>query len=749
MPGVARQIGGQVLSDNDSTQVIGALCEVTINGTSVTKTATDADGKFIINLEGKSEATLTLSAPGYGVTDVVIPSGGRDIKDMVIYLPDAIDLQAVTVEANAVTHRNGRSIVYPSAQDIKASHTAIDLFQILPLHGLTADPINRSLSVDGGTPMILINNTPSTMNDVNALSPGDIDRIEYSRTTPARYIDKGYSGLIKITLKHRDNGGNIRLWGRGCPTTAFVDGDLSTSYHQGPSQFKLYYYGSWRNYQQVYDFKEQSYIGDDFRVDLKTQDRNPFNYFAQQIILGYDYRPDSKTIFSAKAYGTIQPSHRRNIASNEDSYAGNYDDYYESHQKYYTPSLDLFFHRDFNDNNSLEIQMVGTLKIDKFNSEDKYFIDPANPVNYAYSVDGTRRSLITEASYNHTFSPKTFFSAGYQNTISHSRNKYPDADFRPVLTENNNYIYASLSQTFGKFNLSLSTGAKLFWMKNDDNKRHFIRNLSNAYLTWNINNNWNMQASFNYSPSIPRLSAITDYKQQTTPYLINNGNPDLKVADYFKYRLSASYSYKKFSVSVYGEYETANNPRTDATTYLGNKMFLRQTINYDVQDHIGGSLQARISGIAGFGANVRMDVDNYHTVGPTWDERLTSFYAYASLWWNKGPFTVRYWRKIPCKYLNGSYVNKEENGDGLSFVYTPNKHWTVSAEWWYMFENKGTKYPQWDLSSTAPSYTDRYIKNNANMVVLSVTYNADFGSIFNTGRRRLNNADNSSSIVTY
>lgn len=46
-----------------------------------------------------------------------------------------------------------------------------------------------------------------------------------------------------------------------------------------------------------------------------------------------------------------------------------------------------------------------------------------------------------------------------------------------------------------------------------------------------------------------------------------------------------------------------------------------------------------------------------------------------------------------------------------------------------------------------PSKRDRYIKNNGNMVMLSVSYDTNFGSIFRSGRRKLNNADRSSSLL--
>lgn len=742
----ARQINGVVLSESDSTAVVGAVCELSSKGIAPLKAASDAAGAFTLNTPGKNAATLSVTATGYGQAEIVISEGGHDIKDLKIYLPDIKTLEAVTVTATATTVRNGRTIIYPSAHEASASASTVELFQKLPLPGLSADPINRSLSVDGGSPMILIDGVPSAMSDINVLNAKDIERVEYSRVTPARYADKGYKGLLQITLKRRTDGGSIELWARSATATAFVDDQVNATYHQGPSQFKLYFYNSWRNYQRVYDNTTQSYIGDDFRVDLKSHDRNPFNYVTNYLQFGYTYRPDSKTLFSAKLSGSINPSSRRYITSTEDSYAGDYESTSKTKNKYTSPSLDLFFRRDFDDANSLEIQAVGTLRFEDYNRLNTYNIDPANPQTYEVEIDNTRRSLITEIAYRHKFDNASELGAGFQNTLSHSRNKYLGTDYRPILTENNNYGYVNYSLTVDKFNFRVATGVKIFRMENGGNKRNFVRNLSSADINWNINDKWGLQANFSYTPSIPGLSALTDYEQQTTPYLIDNGNPNLKVAEYFNYRLMTSFSHKKFYASLTAYYNNANNPRTDEYFYLGDKKFLSQTVNYKTNEGAGASLQMKLSGIAGFGANVRLDVDWTHTQGTTWNKNLTTFYAYGSFWWSRGPWTISYWRKIPCKNLHGPYIGKEENGDGLSVTFRPDKHWMLQAGWWYMFA-RGTEYPQWNISTTAPAYIDRYIKDNANMVVITASYTADFGSIFRSGRRSLNNADNSSSIL--
>lgn len=743
----ARTIQGVVLSSGDSTAIIGASCRLLDGEKLLTATFTKENGTFILETDVKSPLKLDVSMTGYAPSRIIIEQGGRTLDVGKIYLDEGEMLEEITVTSNPLIYSKGRTIIYPSAFDVKSSSTAISLFQKMPLPGLEANPIMRSISVDGGSPIILINGVPSSIDDVNALQPKDIEKIEYSRFTPARYADRGGKGFINIILKRRDDGGQVYLWGRSAVTTAFVDASLRASYHQGPSQFTLTYTPSWRNYQDVYDNTTESYIGDDFRVDLESRDRNPFYYHSHNVRLKYDYSPSLKTLFSATF--SISPifDKRRSIANTVDSELGDYSNDNTSKSDALTPSLDLFLRHDFNDANSLEVQVVGSLSSSDYRRDNKYFFADGSEDIYSMNVDNRRRSLISEISYIHNFNNGLQLSAGYQNTVSHSTNTYLSSGYKPVLTENNNYIYARLGYNIGKVYLSLSTGGKLFWIKNDTNNRNFIRNISKAYVSWNISQGWNLEGAFQYTPGIPSLSSLTDYPQQVSPYLVSNGNPDLKVSDYYLWQLSPSFRYKKFSAALIMSYTTVSNFVMSDVRYIGDRLFLSQSINARKNWSSFAYLNLKISDIAGFGGNLSLQLNHYETMGDDWCHHLTSFDASFTLWWNKGPFTISYWRKIPGKYLSGNNVGKDENGDSLQLEYRPNKHWTIGASWMYMFDKKGTRYPAWNYSAVNPSTRERYIENNANMIVLSVSYSADFGSIFRTARRNLNNSDNGSSLL--
>lgn len=190
---------------------------------------------FTLETDNKSSLTLEVGMDGYSTTQIIIETGDATLNVGTIYLDDSITLNDIMETANSTISSKGRTIVYPSIQDVKSSSSSISLFQKHPLAGLQANPINLSLSVDGGSPYILINEIPSSIDDINALQPKDIEKVEFSRISPARYADKGTSGFPSITLKKRNDGGQVYAWGRSAVNTVFMDGNFRTSYHQGPS----------------------------------------------------------------------------------------------------------------------------------------------------------------------------------------------------------------------------------------------------------------------------------------------------------------------------------------------------------------------------------------------------------------------------------------------------------------------------------------------------------------------------------
>ena len=744
----ARTLVGLVYSDSTNTVVADAVCILYEGDKELSRTATGEDGIFRLQTDSEAALAVEIDKPGFSGTVVVVEAGSKNQDLGYIALSEASTLDELEVKGTEVVHSKGRTIVYPSEADLKASSTTLSLLQKLPLAGLFADPINRSLTVRNGAPMILINGIPATMSDVNSLKPGDIAKIEYSYITPARYADKGKNGFLSITLKEREDGGQVYLWGRSAVNTAFLDANLQASYHQGPSQFTLQYSPSWRNYQDAYDYSSMQYIGDDFKVDIEQHDRNPFNYHMHGVSLKYDFAPSERTVFSARFSATPTSSSNRIMGTMSDNILGEYDMRSRNSSRDFTQSLDMFLRHDFNAKNSLEVQVVGTLSSSDYRRDNNYNLNSDDDLQYINDINNRRRSLISEVSYVHNFDQSTSLSGGVQNSVSHNTNEYLGQNFKPVLTDNNNYIYARFAKQINRVYLTAASGAKMLWSRNNNIRRHYIRNMSSANITWYPNQKWTFEGVFSYSPSLPSLSALTNHEVQVSPYLWSNGNPDLKTSENFFYSIAGIYQHRKFSVVLQAAYNNIKNGVFNDVVYMGGGKFMSQSVNADKYTGMQGSLMLRVSDIYGFGANASIDLTRYDSRVGNWDYHLTSLFGRLNLWWNKGPWTISYYRKFPGKTLFGYNVSKQENGDALQVEFRPDKHWTLSAGWWYMFDKKGTRYPSWSHSPVNPAVNDRYIKDNGNMVCLSAIYTADFGALFKRNiRRSLNNNDSNNSLL--
>lgn len=105
----SRDIKGVVLSDADSTAIIGAECLVKVGDKMIQGASTGADGSFEISTAEKGAMALEVSMTGYAPTEIVIESGAGNINVGRIYLNEAEALGEVTVTGKHMIDARGRT----------------------------------------------------------------------------------------------------------------------------------------------------------------------------------------------------------------------------------------------------------------------------------------------------------------------------------------------------------------------------------------------------------------------------------------------------------------------------------------------------------------------------------------------------------------------------------------------------------------------------------------------------------------
>ncbi len=116
---------------------------------------------------------LPLSAPAMGQPPV----------------PDSlsVELEEVTVKASPVIRKADRDVYMPSAVTKEKSAGGLSLLNNMQLPGVGINDYKKTISVNGVTPELRINNRRTTIDKVMALDASNISRVELITNPGARY----------------------------------------------------------------------------------------------------------------------------------------------------------------------------------------------------------------------------------------------------------------------------------------------------------------------------------------------------------------------------------------------------------------------------------------------------------------------------------------------------------------------------------------------------------------------------------
>lgn len=124
-------------------------------------------------------------------------------------------------------------------------------------------------------------------NVLENLSPASVNKMEVSSHVPLEYIGQGYTGVVNIITKRKQEGStylNIDLLSH--PTKAFSSADANFSYDKG----KCSIYSAMNGFAFL---ANKSKTSDDYTVDdkrlLTTSDRSNY-YWDLKTMVGGDYR---------------------------------------------------------------------------------------------------------------------------------------------------------------------------------------------------------------------------------------------------------------------------------------------------------------------------------------------------------------------------------------------------------------------------------------------------------------------------
>ncbi|MBS1319849.1 MAG: TonB-dependent receptor [Parabacteroides sp.] len=720
----------------------------------ITGTTTDGKGRFMLDKVKAGDYLLAVSSLGYETQYIALDGFNKSIDLKEILMEDAaVSLDGVTVSASNTSSRSDRKLIFPSDRHVKASTNGMDLLQQLMLPKITVNPMSNEIKVPGnGEVQLRINGVKVELDEIKALLPTDIIRIEFHDNPGLRY--RNAEVVLDYIVRRPETGGNFSvdmsqgvnaLWGehRVSGKINHKKSEFGASYRIGPRDF----YGMSRDNEEIFHLADGTVLH-----RKETGDPSHASMFMHNLNLNYSVQDPEKYLFNAtfRYWNNHQPHwDYRGILSNLD----NPDDYVDmvdlNSSDNQVPALDLYYQRNLKNDQTLVFNVVGTYNR---TSSHRFYQESRGEellTDINNRVSGKKYSLIGEAIYEKKLANGNSLSGGVWHTQSFSDNEYRNGhDYETHMDQSASSIYGEFKGKVRKLDYMLGVElARLYYKQEgtDDSDQFYTFNPRFTLQYALPGQSFIRLKGYvgNLSPSLGNLNAV---EQVIDSLQLQRGNPRLE--SYMSYLLDLNYEYQKgiFYALVNGTYEYVPNAIMDEKYQEGNKIIQTWNNQKNWQRVVGFAMfrVGPIKDILQF--SFTGGVNHYISNGNTYSHRYTNWYCnmQASFTWKK--FMLMYqmntnWNRFWGETLEGgeniqmfmAKYNFKNLSLGIGAFNPFSDNWKVQSENWNQY---------------ASSKKTSYIKESSRLFVVSVSYNFSFGRTYKAGQKRLNNSDSDSGVMS-
>ncbi len=749
-------IKGRVTDASQEAVIAANVSLWTIDSTLVTGVTSDAQGKFALHKIKAGDYRLSISFIGLQSENILLKlNKSLDLGDVQLQ-EDAVSLGEVTVSASNVLQRVDRQIILPSESQLKRSFGAYDLLNNLGIARLQVDNLSNSMSVSGGgSVQTRINGIKVTDKEIAAVRAKDVLRVEFIEDPGKQYGDDELGAVVNIILRRRETGGVVNFQLSDSPHTLWGENFLSAKFNYKNSEWGIDYFNKNGKYHSRLESHETFYLGDRTidRIKEGIEDESPSLSFINNLNLTYNLTKADKYVFNAIFRNNLSNAPYQNelnkmwaVGSTESIYS-----YVNNHTSSYSPALDLYFQHTLPHQQSIQVNVTGTLIHTKNNRKYKEYKDENAPLaDIQTLVDGDKRSVIGEAIYEKNFK-EVKLSGGVRHYQMRTENEYKGS--HPTTSKMDQSQTSAFFEVQGKvkdFSYAGSVGMTRAWFKESEEDHAYYTFTPTVRLSYNLKKAGFLRYRFNISPAIPSLGSLTDVEQAMDTIQIVRGNPLLKTYQQFTNSLSYSYSKKQFNANLSVRHQYYDNPIMESIFVEDGKLILKDENQRSFQS-LNTELMAGINGATLFGLKDFLTL--YASGGYTrsWSEGLNYSHMYDEFYYSvmaqvqyKDFSLLGQFRKVQNNFF-GETIKKNENQTAFMAMYT-RRNLQAGIGIMFPFTNN-YKVGKERISKVAPFRSETFVRETGQMVVLRMGYTFEFGRKHKAGNKGLNNSDTDSGII--
>lgn len=724
-------IKGRVTDASQEAVIAANVSLWTIDSTLVTGVTSDAQGKFALPKIKAGDYRLSISFIGLQSENILLKlNKSLDLGDVQLQ-EDAVSLGEVTVSASNVLQRVDRQIILPSESQLKRSFGAYDLLNNLGIARLQVDNLSNSMSVSGGGAVqTRINGIKVTDKEIAAVRAKDVLRVEFIEDPGKQYGDDELGAVVNIILRRRETGGVVNFQLSDSPHTLWGENFLSAKFNYKNSEWGIDYFNKNGKYHSRLESHETFYLGDRTidRIKEGIEDESPSLSFINNLNLTYNLTKADKYVFNAIFRNNLSNAPYQNelnkmwaAGSTESIYS-----YVNNHTSSYSPALDLYFQHTLPHQQSIQVNVTGTLIHTKNNRKYKEYKDENAPLaDIQTLVDGDKRSVIGEAIYEKNFK-EVKLSGGVRHYQMRTENEYKGSN--PTTSKMDQSQTSAFFEVQGKvkdFSYAGSVGMTRAWFKESEEEHAYYTFTPTVRLSYNLKKAGFLRYRFNISPAIPSLGSLTDVEQAMDTIQIVRGNPLLKTYQQFTNSLSYSYSKKQFNANLSVRHQYYDNPIMESIFVEDGKLILKDENQRSFQS-LNAELMVGINGATLFGLKDFLTL--YASGGYTrsWSEGLNYSHMYDEFYYSvmaqvqyKDFSLLGQFRKVQNNFF-GETIKKNENQTAFMAMYT-RRNLQAGIGIMFPFTNN-YKVGKERISKVAPFRSETFVRETGQMVVLRMGY---------------------------
>ena len=744
-------ISGRIIDEVESAPLIGATASIIdSSGKFVTGTTADVEGRFILNNINNGCYEILFEYLGYNEGRIEITNLDRDVDlGDIRLIVSAVSLDEIVVSGDAVIKKSDRQMILPTQKQKRAATNGINLLQQMPISRISVSPMDKTIKTTLGEDVQLrINGIEATKEEVSAIRPTDVIRVEYLDNPGLRY--GGATAVLDYIVRKREDGGNIAGdLTNGITHLGYGQYNLSAKYNWKKSAISAV--ASWQrrdlewtreNYE---DFIYLDYTVHNIELGEPTKVKFDYMNFA----LNYNMT-DERSVFNIALRNSYDDKPNAVTDRNSTLYQGDkiYSISDKLQQRSYIPSLDIYYQLNLINDQHLYFDIVGTY-INSSSNRQFTMIEigtEGNTPAIISQTEGDKYSIIGEAIYEKPLGNGKM-TAGIKHTQAYMNNIY-DGNISSKVSMNTaeSYIFAEYNQKINRFSYTLGIGGMRTWHQQGElsQEKYILR--PTITLSYNAPRNLYFRYNAYMSGYSPSLSDLSDVTQEIDIYQVRRGNPNLHSVSFISNSLTASWKCKYVSIELFGRYSYDHKPIMEETLFE-NDHFVRTMANQKGFHRL--NLQSTIQ---------MYPWEEYIMIklNPFFNRYISNGNTYTHTHSNLGfrsSIVGKYKNWIAMAEMNTSFHDlwgeTLSRGEALHSIAIGYNHDKFSIQG--MIMNPFTKrYEQSvdNLSELAPNKQLAYSTQLSRIVMLNVSFNLGFGKQYNNSRKRINNSDNESGILS-